>query len=121
MYKNSGVAAVLSFFVPGLGQIYNGQFGRASVHLLFMGVGMFLVLIEPYIAIFIALINTMTACFSAYHGAEEYNANFKSNNVVAPESRQTYNKKQPSPVIWLLLPILFIVLVLLLVAYGDRI
>jgi TM2 domain-containing membrane protein YozV len=27
--KNPGLAAVLSFFVPGVGQIYNGDFLRA--------------------------------------------------------------------------------------------
>lgn len=27
--KNPGLAAVLSFFIPGLGQIYNGNGGRA--------------------------------------------------------------------------------------------
>ena len=26
--KNPGAAAVLSFFVPGLGQIYNGELGK---------------------------------------------------------------------------------------------
>ena len=26
--KNSGLAAVLSFFFPGLGQIYNGEIGK---------------------------------------------------------------------------------------------
>ena len=26
--KNPGLAAVLSFFIPGLGQIYNGQIGK---------------------------------------------------------------------------------------------
>jgi len=29
--KNEGLAAVLSFFVPGLGQIYNGQIGKGIV------------------------------------------------------------------------------------------
>ncbi|WP_240335263.1 hypothetical protein [Paraliobacillus sediminis] len=28
MLKNAGLAAVLSFFVAGLGQIYNGQIGK---------------------------------------------------------------------------------------------
>jgi TM2 domain-containing membrane protein YozV len=29
MMKNPGTAAVLSFFIPGVGQIYNGTFWRA--------------------------------------------------------------------------------------------
>lgn len=28
--RNSGIAAVLSFFIPGLGQIYNGEFAKAA-------------------------------------------------------------------------------------------
>ncbi|RPF49606.1 hypothetical protein EDD75_0425 [Thermodesulfitimonas autotrophica] len=28
MQKNPGLAAVLSFFIAGLGQIYNGQIGK---------------------------------------------------------------------------------------------
>lgn len=31
MGKNNGVAAVLSFFVPGLGQIYKGELGKGIV------------------------------------------------------------------------------------------
>ena len=27
--KNPGIAAILSFFIPGAGQIYNGHFWRA--------------------------------------------------------------------------------------------
>lgn len=26
--KNPGLSAILSFFIPGLGQIYNGQLGK---------------------------------------------------------------------------------------------
>lgn len=33
--KNPGVAAVLSFLIPGVGQIYNGQFFAALLWLLF--------------------------------------------------------------------------------------
>ena len=31
--KNPGVAAVLSFFITGLGQIYNGQIGKGVIFL----------------------------------------------------------------------------------------
>jgi TM2 domain-containing membrane protein YozV len=31
---NAGIAAVLSFFVPGLGQIYNGDFLRGIIWLI---------------------------------------------------------------------------------------
>lgn len=33
-YKNSGVATVLSFFIMGLGQIYNGQIGKGVVFII---------------------------------------------------------------------------------------
>ncbi|MFH0912475.1 MAG: hypothetical protein V1807_02350 [Patescibacteria group bacterium] len=39
--KNSGLAAVLSFFVVGLGQIYNGQIGKG----IFFLVGYYLVFV----------------------------------------------------------------------------
>lgn len=34
MQKNPGLAAVLSFLICGLGQIYNGQFGKAAAFML---------------------------------------------------------------------------------------
>lgn len=34
MQKNPGLAAVLSFLFCGLGQIYNGQFGKAVAFIL---------------------------------------------------------------------------------------
>ncbi len=47
--KSEGLAAVLSFFIPGLGQIYNGQVGigiffmviyACSIALIFIGLGL---------------------------------------------------------------------------------
>ncbi len=35
MTKNPGVAAVLSFFIPGVGQLYNGSFLAALFWLIF--------------------------------------------------------------------------------------
>ena len=32
--KNPGIAAVLSFFIPGLGQIYNGQIGKGILFII---------------------------------------------------------------------------------------
>lgn len=45
--KNPGVAAVLSFFVAGLGQIYNGQIGKGIliIVLYFLSVLLMFVLI----------------------------------------------------------------------------
>ncbi len=39
--KSSGIAVVLSFFIPGLGQIYNGQIGKG---ILFIIIGFILAL-----------------------------------------------------------------------------
>jgi len=50
MQKNSGLAAVLSFFFTGLGQIYNGQIGKGilfifvqliNIGLMFVFIGFF--------------------------------------------------------------------------------
>ena len=40
--KNSGLAAVLSFFFTGLGQIYNGQIGKGVLFILIQGVNLLL-------------------------------------------------------------------------------
>lgn len=39
--KSSGIAVILSFFIPGLGQIYNGQIGKG---ILFIIIGFILAL-----------------------------------------------------------------------------
>lgn len=45
--KSSGVAAIASFFIPGLGQIYNGQILKGILFIIFCGlsvlIGIFLV------------------------------------------------------------------------------
>lgn len=45
--KNSGLAAVLSFFFTGLGQIYNGQIGKGVVFIIIqiINVGLMFILI----------------------------------------------------------------------------
>ncbi len=42
--KSAGLAAVLSFFIPGLGQIYNGQFGKAILFFVFSVISCILIL-----------------------------------------------------------------------------
>lgn len=51
--KSSGIAVVLSFFIPGLGQIYNGQILKG---LLFIIVSLFLI----FILILLTIINIIT-------------------------------------------------------------
>ncbi len=72
MTKNAGLAAVLSFLIPGLGQIYNGQIIK----------GLLMVVVQ---AINVALTNVLIgfvfypivlvyAVFDAYRTAERINA-----------------------------------------------
>lgn len=72
MMKNAGLAAVLSFLIPGLGQIYNGQITK----------GLLIVVVQ---AINVALTNVLIgfvfypivliyAVFDAYRTAQRINA-----------------------------------------------
>lgn len=45
VYKNPGVAAVLSFFFMGLGQIYNGQIGKGVVFIVLYAVSIVLMFV----------------------------------------------------------------------------
>jgi len=45
MYKNAGLAAVLSFFYMGLGQIYNGQIGKGVFFIILYTISWFLCLV----------------------------------------------------------------------------
>ncbi|GAB4294461.1 MAG: DUF5683 domain-containing protein [Myxococcota bacterium] len=65
--KSPGLAAVLSFFIPGVGQLYNGTFWRALFWLIFtpgfwLGTGGFL-----------GWICHLIAAYTAYSNAEEIN------------------------------------------------
>ena len=40
--KNPGVAAVLSFFITGLGQIYNGQIVKGVIFIIIQGINVLL-------------------------------------------------------------------------------
>lgn len=81
MYKNPGVAAVLSFLIPGLGQIYNGRFGKGLMHLLIVPFIAFLATGIPlYICGILFFFNTAFACYLAYYDAVDYNAKLKNLN-----------------------------------------
>lgn len=66
--KNPGVAAVLSFIVPGVGQIYNGAFLR----------GLFWLIITPGFWIgsggMLGWICHIASAYTAYSYAEDLNA-----------------------------------------------
>jgi len=63
--KNPGAAAVLSFFLPGLGQIYNGQIG--------LGIGAMLATLFLYLLIIPGLICHVICVIDAYQNATKIN------------------------------------------------
>jgi TM2 domain-containing membrane protein YozV len=65
--KNPGLAAVLSFLIPGLGQIYNGQVG--------MGILLCVITILLYMTIVLGLALHLYLVFDAYRSAEKFNKN----------------------------------------------
>lgn len=70
--KNPGVAAVLSFFWPGLGQIYNGEIGKGVLFIVIQVINAFLTFIMiGFITGFIVWILGMV---DAYQVAERHNA-----------------------------------------------
>lgn len=69
--KNPGVAAVLSFLWPGLGQIYNGQIGKGMVFLVVQAVNALLTFV--LIGFFTGFIVWIWAMVDAYKEAENYN------------------------------------------------
>jgi TM2 domain-containing membrane protein YozV len=70
--KSAGVATILSFFIPGLGQIYNGQIGK--------GIGMIILAIifgllwSLVIGIPLYLILWIYGMYDAYSTANKINA-----------------------------------------------
>jgi TM2 domain-containing membrane protein YozV len=82
--KNPGVAAVLSFFWAGLGQIYNGQLAKG---LLFMVAYAFCVLlIFVLIGIILVPILWIIGMIDAYTTAQRYNETQQQNERLYYES-----------------------------------
>jgi TM2 domain-containing membrane protein YozV len=73
--KNPGVAAVLSFFITGLGQIYNGQIAKGVLFIIIQGINVLLM----YIVIgFITFpIFWIWGMVDAYRTAEKINSKTK--------------------------------------------
>ncbi|MCK5233334.1 MAG: zinc ribbon domain-containing protein [Candidatus Aenigmarchaeota archaeon] len=69
--KSSGLAAVLSFIIPGLGQIYNGQIGKGLLFLVLGGLFGLLSFILIGIPLLFAL--WAYAIYDAYTTAEKIN------------------------------------------------
>ncbi len=70
-YKNPGLAAVLSFFWMGLGQIYNGQIGKGIVFMVAYGFSFLLMLI--LIGFITTPILFIYGIWDAYSSAEKIN------------------------------------------------
>jgi TM2 domain-containing membrane protein YozV len=72
--KNAGIAAVLSFFISGLGQIYNGQIIKGLVIILVQVVnGILTGILIGWIPLAIVWV---WAIFDAYFVAERKNTRF---------------------------------------------
>ena len=69
--KNAGLAAVFSFFIPGLGQIYNGEFWKA---LGFIVASIVCALLSPVVIGLVIIIPVcIWAIIDAYNSAERIN------------------------------------------------
>lgn len=69
--KNPGVAAVLSFFWAGLGQIYNGQLAKGIGFMVLYGFSVLLIFV--LIGLLLAPIVWLIGMWDAYHTAQQYN------------------------------------------------
>lgn len=70
-HKSSGLAAILSFLIPGLGQIYNGEITKGILFIVLALV--FAVLILFLIGIPLYVILWIYAIYDGYQGAERHN------------------------------------------------
>ncbi|KKQ18324.1 MAG: TM2 domain protein [Berkelbacteria bacterium GW2011_GWA1_36_9] len=71
--KNPGLAAILSFFWTGLGQIYNGQIGKGIVFIVVQWVNALLMFVV--IGFITFPIVWIWGMIDAYKTAETYNLN----------------------------------------------
>jgi TM2 domain-containing membrane protein YozV len=69
--KNPGVAAVLSFFICGLGQIYNGQILKGIILIICYGIAWALTMVV--IGFLIVPILWIWGMYDAYRTAEKIN------------------------------------------------
>ena len=75
--KEPGVPAVLSFFVPGLGQIYNGEFTKGFTTIAFLMISCALIFI--HIGIVLVIIIWVWSILDAYRIAEKKNRRISEN------------------------------------------
>ena len=70
--KSAGLAAVLSFFISGLGQIYNGQIGKGLVILVVQAIN--IALMDILIGFITFAVVWVWAIYDAYRVADRINA-----------------------------------------------
>ena len=70
-YKNPGLAAVLSFFWMGLGQIYNGQIAKGIAFIVFYAISWLLVFVV--IGLLTTPILFIYGIYDAYKSAQKIN------------------------------------------------
>jgi TM2 domain-containing membrane protein YozV len=78
--KNSGLAAVLSFFFAGLGQIYNGQIGKGVFIIIIQGINLLLMFI--LVGFVTYPIVWIWGMIDAYKTAEKINRSAKQSSLV---------------------------------------
>jgi len=78
--KNSGVAAVLSFFFSGLGQIYNGQIAKGVLFIVIQAINLFLMFI--LIGFITYPIVWIWGMVDAHKTAEKMNRSAKQSSLV---------------------------------------
>lgn len=71
-YKNPGLAAVLSFFYMGLGQIYNGQIAKGIFFIVLYSISIVMMMI--LIGFITTPILFIYGMYDAYKSAEKINA-----------------------------------------------
>ncbi len=71
--KNPGLAAVLSFLISGLGQIYNGEIGKGLLIIVVQIINGLLTMI--FVGFVTGAIVWIWAIYDAYKTAERINAN----------------------------------------------
>ncbi|WP_081633106.1 zinc ribbon domain-containing protein [Candidatus Methanomassiliicoccus intestinalis] len=70
--KSSGIAAILSFIIPGAGVIYAGQIGKGLLYFIIgIIVSFATIMLLPFIVVF--LIFWVWQIYDAYNITEEYN------------------------------------------------
>ena len=75
-YKNPGLAAVLSFFFMGLGQIYNGQIAKGILFIVTYTVSILLMML--LIGFITTPVLFVYGIWDAYKSAEKINADIAS-------------------------------------------